>query len=89
PQTDEMVCHRCDLPACVNPAHLFVGTSSDNQVDAMQKNRRPTRLSVEDVRAIRRMVLDGLSDRAIAERFSVSRQRVIKIRLHRQWRWLQ
>ena len=33
------VLHRCDVPRCVNPAHLFVGTSGDNQRDSIQKNR--------------------------------------------------
>ena len=33
------ILHRCDVPACVNPNHLFVGTHSDNMLDCSMKGR--------------------------------------------------
>jgi hypothetical protein len=33
------VLHKCDVPACCNPDHLFVGTQLDNVTDMRVKGR--------------------------------------------------
>lgn len=33
------VLHRCDVPKCINPDHLFLGTRLDNNADAVAKGR--------------------------------------------------
>jgi hypothetical protein len=90
------LCHRCDNPACVNPAHLFVGTQTDNMQDAMKKGRhRPpplgenhhrAKLTEEKVRLIRKMRAEGVSQQKIAEFIGTPQTNISAILRGRTWK---
>jgi hypothetical protein len=87
------VCHRCDVRHCVNPAHLFLGTNSDNIADRVAKGRSPqgesrwnAKLTEGDVRECVRMFDSGAGDTEVARRFRVRRETVRQIRRGRTWR---
>ena len=42
-----VICHRCDNPPCINPAHLFVGTQADNVQDMVSKGRMYDRRGIK------------------------------------------
>lgn len=35
----EYVCHKCDVPNCINPDHMWIGGPADNQKDMQAKRR--------------------------------------------------
>ena len=88
-----MVCHRCDVPACVRPDHLFTGSSRDNMLDAAQKDRTLYgernafhRLTADAVRQAREAYAKGASSAVLAEGLGVRRCTIQDVLRGRSWR---
>lgn len=73
----ECVLHRCDTPACVNPAHLFVGTHKDNAIDREAKGRGRQPRGLGNARAflsddqVRAIYADRRKARIVAAEYGV------------------
>lgn len=89
------VCHRCDVPKCVNPSHLFLGTTTDNIRDASAKGRlhrpigekHPGSILTDDmVVQMRRLRASGVSVSEIAARFGVRLSTASGVIRGRSWR---
>lgn len=73
------VCHTCDNPPCVNPAHLYVGTRSRNLQDMADRGRHPkqglgendwcAKFSEADVQDWKSSYANGESFKSIARRY--------------------
>ena len=87
-----VVCHKCDNPKCVNPAHLFVGISADNVADKVRKGRQATGRNVassvltdDAVKEIRRLAA-YMTQTDIAKMFGVTQANVSEIVRRKTWR---
>lgn len=65
------VLHRCDVPLCCNPEHLFLGDDRDNLNDAYQKGRRG-KISPEKKVELKADILSGFSDLQICSKYGVT-----------------
>jgi hypothetical protein len=85
-----VVCHSCDVPACCNPAHLFVGTAAENVADRQRKGRHSrgeahyaARLTESDVRFV---LTSKDTHTALAKSLGVSVSAIAGIRNGTKWK---
>lgn len=83
------VCHRCDTRSCVNPNHLFLGTTQDNTADRHAKGRSVsgeargvTKLTRQQAAAV---LASGEGTKELATRYGVSYSVIYDIRCGRTW----
>lgn len=95
PDPKLMLCHHCDNKACVNPSHMFLGTSKDNLADAAKKGRTARgqrhsmhKLNENEVLNIRELSSCGKSAIDISKLFNISYTHAWSITKRKVWRWL-
>ena len=84
------VCHHCDNGGCVNPAHLFAGTNSDNMRDCRNKGRLGLQqpewkeanrlMNATHVDQVRELISQGWHDAGIARHFSTEGKYILLFR---------
>ena len=92
------ILHQCDNPACVNPAHLVLGTHAENMRDMHRKRRGKfvahkgehngsSKLTDDQVRNMRRQYSGGgVTQAKLAEQFGVSRTLVSNVVTRLAWK---
>lgn len=91
---DLFVLHKCDNRRCVNPHHLFLGTSQDNNDDMRAKGRAvyvkgehngASKLTSKDVLDIRN---SNEPTKVLTQKYGVSGRQIKRIKTRENWRHL-
>lgn len=92
-------CHKCDVPPCFNPDHLFVGSAKDNSEDCKAKGRERHqvgeanggggKLSEADVACIKHRLEAGENQCIIAVDFAVDASLISRINVGKAWRHIE
>lgn len=90
------VLHHCDNRSCVNPAHLFLGTNSDNVADSVTKHRRArgesiglaklTQSQVREIRGQYKPFSRDVGGRALARHYGVNHSTIVRLIQGETWK---
>jgi hypothetical protein len=90
------VYHKCDMPCCVKPDHLFLGTLKDNSEDMVAKRRNnfgnkhhSAKLSWKNLKRIKRLYASGKSQQEIANEYGVSQVAISYAIIGKTWKQYQ
>ncbi len=91
-QGDLLVCHQCDVPCCINPEHLFLGTQKENIVDRDKKKRMACGerqgASILTEEAVRQIASSTESQLVLATRYGVATSTIGSIQCGNNWKHL-
>lgn len=81
---DVNVCHSCDVPLCVNPNHLFLGSQAENLNDARRKGRlvpgrHLIKVSDDGMRDIMRRYRPGRNGLELASEYGVCLNTILRL----------
>lgn len=89
----EAVMHTCDNPPCINPKHLRSGTNRENTRDMVTKQRHAhgekvhtAKLTVVDIRAIRKARAAGEYGTTLAKKYGVGHGTIYAICNNQTWK---
>lgn len=81
------VCHVCDIPLCVNPDHLWIGSHEENMRDMVIKERAKTKLDASQVLEMRNMIENmAMTQADICRKFNISRAQISRIMSRIRWK---
>lgn len=88
------VLHKCDIPSCVNPDHLFIGTQADNMHNMISKERSGSigsdsnfaKLNEFQIRVIKRLLsFNTMKQHEIGRLFEVHQCAISRIKNKKRW----